>query len=119
MPVELFTLLTGVAGKQRGQPLLVLSGLVAAAGIEEFVTEFLPGLLSQPGIEGLAGSLQLHATDGPSQWWVSLDSKDRAVAVAGHRKADTVIRATGSDLLLWLTNLGPARTAEVAELTVS
>ena len=81
-----------------------LDGSVAAAGIEEFVTEFLPGLLARPGLDGLTGSLHLHATDGVSEWWISLDDKDGAVAVAGHRKADTAIRATRSDLLLWLTN---------------
>jgi uncharacterized protein (TIGR03083 family) len=81
-----------------------LDGNVAAAGIEEFLTEFLPGLLSQPGLEGLTGSVHLHANDGASEWWISLDDKDRAVAVPGHRKADTAIRATRSDLLLWLTN---------------
>jgi uncharacterized protein (TIGR03083 family) len=97
-----------------------LDGDVAAAGIEEFLTEFLPGLLAQPGLEGLTGSLHLHATDGASEWWVSLDDKEGAVAVPGHRKADTAIRATRSDLLLWLTNrqqpsaleiLGPAGVA--------
>jgi uncharacterized protein (TIGR03083 family) len=81
-----------------------LDGEVAASGIEEFVTEFLPGLLAQPGIEDLTGTLHLHATDGASEWWVSLDDKERAIAVPGHRKASTAIRATRSDLLLWLTN---------------
>ncbi len=88
---------------------LPVDGTVAAAGIEEFLTEFLPGLLSRPGIAGLTGSLHLHATDGTSEWWVNLDDRDRAVAAAGHRRADTAIRATRSDLLLWLTNRqGPA-----------
>ncbi|HEY3977333.1 MAG TPA: maleylpyruvate isomerase family mycothiol-dependent enzyme [Streptosporangiaceae bacterium] len=91
------------AGPERALP-PALDGNVAAAGIEEFLTEFLPGLLTQPGLEGLTGSLHLHATDGASEWWVSLDDKERAVAVPGHRKADTAIRATRSDLLLWLTN---------------
>jgi MDMPI C-terminal domain len=77
------------------------------------VTEFLPGLLSQPGIAGLTGLVHLHATDGTSQWWVSLDDKDRAVAVAGHRKADTAIRATRSNLLLWLTNRQPPTVLEI------
>ena len=86
-----------------------LDGTVAAAGIEEFVTEFLPGLLARPGLDGLAGSVHLHATDGASEWWVNLDDRQSAVAIAGHRKADTAIRATRSDLLLWLTNReGPA-----------
>jgi uncharacterized protein (TIGR03083 family) len=81
-----------------------LDGNVATAGIEEFLTEFLPGLLAQPGLDGLTGSLHLHATDGASEWWINLDDKELAVAIPGHRKADTAIRATRSDLLLWLTN---------------
>ncbi len=97
-----------------GPTVAPVDGNVAAAGIEEFVTEFLPGLLSQPGIAGLTGLVHLHATDGTSQWWVSLDDKDRAVAVAGHRKADTAIRATRSDLLLWLTNRQPPTVLEIA-----
>ena len=88
-----------------------LDGTVAAAGIEEFVTEFLPGLLARPGLDGLAGSVHLHATDGASEWWVNLDDKDSAVAVPGHRKAGTAIRATRSDLLLWLTNRAADRRA--------
>jgi uncharacterized protein (TIGR03083 family) len=91
-----------------------LDGNVAAAGIEEFLTEFLPGLLSQPGLEGLSGSVHLHATDGASEWWVSLDDKERAAAVPGHRPADTAIRATRSDLLLWLTNRQPPARLEIA-----
>jgi uncharacterized protein (TIGR03083 family) len=78
-----------------------LDAQVAAAGIEEVVVEFLPGLLSQDGIEGLGGTLHLHATDGPTEWWISLDDD---TARAEHAKADTAIRATESDLLLWLTN---------------
>lgn len=81
-----------------------LDGHVAAAGIEEFLTEFLPGLLSQPGTTGLTGSLHLHATDGASEWWIDLDERASLVAVPGRRQADTAIRATRSDLLLWLTN---------------
>lgn len=91
------------AGPGTARP-AALDGNVAAAGIEEFLTEFLPGLLSQPGLDGLTGCLHLHATDGATEWWVSLDDKERAVAVPGHRKAGTAIRATRSDLLLWLTN---------------
>jgi uncharacterized protein (TIGR03083 family) len=49
---------------------------VAAAGIEEYLTEFLPGLLSQPGTEGLTGSMHLHATDDGCEWWIYLDDKD-------------------------------------------
>jgi mycothiol maleylpyruvate isomerase-like protein len=75
---------------------------VAAAGIEEFVVEFLPGLLDGAGIEGLAGTLHLHATDRPLEWWINLDVP--GAARPEHAKADTAVRATRSDLLLWLTN---------------
>jgi uncharacterized protein (TIGR03083 family) len=91
-----------------------LDGNVAAAGIEEFLTEFLPGLLAQPGVEGLTGSLHLRATDGASEWWINLDDKGRAAAVPGHRKADTAIRATRSDLLLWLTNRQQTRALQIS-----
>lgn len=37
-----------------------------------------------------------------------------AIAVPAHRKADTTIWATGSDLLLWLTNHLPFDVLEVS-----
>jgi uncharacterized protein (TIGR03083 family) len=98
---------------QGGPPAQPLDGTVAAAGIEEFLTEFLPGLLAGDGVEGLAGTLHLHATDGESEWWIDLDARADAVAVAGHAKADTAIRGTRSDLLLWLTNRAPSVPLEV------
>jgi uncharacterized protein (TIGR03083 family) len=88
-----------------------IDGEVAAAGVEEFIIEFLPGLLAQEGIEGLTGSLHLHAVDGPSEWWIDLD--DGGSAVAEHAKADTAVRGTRSDLLLWLTNRGPLESLEI------
>jgi hypothetical protein len=88
-----------------------LDGEVAAAGIEEFVVEFLPGLLAHEGTEGLGGSLHLHATDGPVEWWLDLDG--RQPARPGHAAADTALRGSRSDLLLWLTNRGPLETIEV------
>jgi uncharacterized protein (TIGR03083 family) len=101
------------AGLDLGPPPQPLDSDVAAAGLEEFLIEFLPGLLSRDNIEGLTGSLHLHATDGPSEWWIDLDARADAVAVAGHTKADTAIRGTRSDLRLWLTNREPAGALEV------
>ncbi|MDT4934858.1 MAG: hypothetical protein QOK11_2750, partial [Pseudonocardiales bacterium] len=86
---------------------------VAAAGVEEFLTEVLPGLLAHPGSGGLVGSLHLHATDGPSDCWIDLDAGPDVTAIAGHVRADTVIRATQSDLLLWLTNRAPTPSIEI------
>ena len=79
-----------------------LDGDVAATGIEEFMIEFLPGLLAQETTGELSGTLHLHATDGPTEWWIDLEAA--GPAVSGHIKADTAIRGTRSDLLLWLTN---------------
>jgi uncharacterized protein (TIGR03083 family) len=88
-----------------------IDGEVAAAGIEEFLVEFLPGLLTREDLEGLTGTLHLHAVDGPAEWLIDLD--DGGKAVAEHAKADTAIRGTRSDLLLWLNNRGPLETLEV------
>lgn len=94
-----------------------LDGEVAAAGIEEFLVEFLPGLLAQDAVDGLAGTLHLHATDGAGEWWIDLDARGEAVAVAGHLKADTAIRGTRSALLLWLTNRESSDALEVVGRT--
>ena len=96
---------------QGGTSLQPIEGEVAAAGIEEFLVEFLPGLLAPEDLEGITGTLHLHAVDGPTEWWVDLDDGGKAVAV--HAKADTAIRGTRSDLLLWLNNRGRLDTLEV------
>lgn len=85
-----------------GPPAAPLDADVASAGAQEFMVEFLPGLLSAEAAATPGGTLHLHATDGPTQWWVDLGAG--GTAVAEHRRADTTIRATRSDLLLWLTN---------------
>jgi uncharacterized protein (TIGR03083 family) len=89
-----------------------LNGAIAGAGIEEFVVEFLPGLVAQEGVEGVAGTIHLRATDEPLEWWIDLDAGGSMPP--GHAEADTVISATRSDLLLWLTNRGPLETIEVS-----
>lgn len=69
-------------------PVPPLDGDVAGAGVDEFVTEFLPGLLirahAATTASGLVGTLHLHATDGPTEWFIDL--KDPADAVPEHRK---------------------------------
>ena len=93
-----------------------LDGDIAAAGIEEFVTEFLPGLLAQGSIEGLGGTLSLHATDGPLEWRTDLDADTETIP--RHAEADTTVRGTRSDLLLWLTNRGGPDVLDVSVITV-
>jgi hypothetical protein len=99
-----------LGGAEPPQP---LDAQVAAAGIEEFLTEFLPGLLAPPEAGAVTGTLHLHATDGPSQWWVDLDARADAAAVPKHAQADTTVRGTESGLLLWLTNRSPVPPVEI------
>jgi predicted lipid carrier protein YhbT len=88
------------------------------AGIEEFLTEFLPGLLSGEGGEHLTGALHLRASDAPAEWWIALNT---AASVSPRPAADTDLRGSVSDLLLWLTNrlaiddLDVVRRSDVAE----
>jgi uncharacterized protein (TIGR03083 family) len=94
-----------------GPPTTPIDRDVAAAGIEEFVIEFLPGLLAQDGIGNLSGILHFHATDGPTEWWIDLNRN--GLARREHAKADTALRGTRSDLLLWLTNRQPSPALKV------
>ena len=88
-----------------------LDGDVAAAGIGEFMIEFLPGLLALETTGQLSGTLHLHATGGQTGWWIDLDAVGSAVS--GHARADTAIRGTRSDLLLWLANRSSPGSMEV------
>jgi len=91
-----------------------IHGEVAAAGIEEFLKEFLPGLLVRPNVSDLSGTLHLCGTDGPSEWWVDLGARAEATAGARHAAADTTIQGARSDLLLWLTNREPSPSIRIA-----
>lgn len=84
-----------------GEPPRAVDGAVAGAGIEEFVVEFVPGLIAQDGVIGLTGSLDLQATDGSGHWRIDLD---RSASGRPLRETETALRGTRSDLLLWLTN---------------
>jgi uncharacterized protein (TIGR03083 family) len=84
---------------------------VAAAGIEEYLLEFLPGMSKQEGVAGFVGSLQLEAPDGSVAWWVDLAAPESAHP--DRRTADVTISATASDLLLWLNNRVPSGGVEI------
>ncbi|NNN16445.1 MAG: hypothetical protein HKL82_11405 [Acidimicrobiaceae bacterium] len=76
---------------------------LAADGIREFMEVFLPRVNQKKELPNL-GSLHIHATDGPatSEWYISMDPDGKLAAVEGHQKADTVIRGSASDILLWI-----------------
>ena len=84
----------------------------AADGIDEFFDAFLPLLQSRGPIEGLHGSLHLHATDEAGEWLVHLEPSSFAVTHE-HAKGDAAVRGTASDLLLFVWNRIPASTLEV------
>jgi uncharacterized protein (TIGR03083 family) len=89
-----------------------IDGEVAAAGIEEFLVEFLPGLLEPEEVHGITGTLHLQAVDGPTEWWIDLGAGGSALPAGG--QADTTVRGTRSDLLLWLVNRGPLESLEAS-----
>jgi uncharacterized protein (TIGR03083 family) len=79
---------------------------LALDGIDEFLG-FLARWLPGEPIDGLTGSLHLHATDGDGEWLLAL-APDHLGHRREHAKADAAVRAPASDLLLWMINRLPA-----------
>lgn len=72
-------------------------------GVDEYTGEFLPAYLARRPVEGLRGSLHLHATDSDGEW--SLDLAPDGVSVRReHSKADAALRGPAAGLFLWLWN---------------
>ena len=70
----------------------------ALTGIDEILDVFLHGRKAD-----LGGSIHFHATDSPHGEWILRLDEDGALSVGhGHEKGDVALRATASDLLLWL-----------------
>jgi uncharacterized protein (TIGR03083 family) len=86
---------------------------LAVEGLDEFLMEFLPWVLSQHPVEGLHGTVHLHATDAEGEWMMDLDAKEPARRE--HGKADTAVRGPASGLYLWSWN---RQTPEEAGLEV-
>jgi hypothetical protein len=71
---------------------------VAVAGVDELLDVFLASRRVD-----LGGSVHFHATDSPHGEWIVRNADDGSVLVGhGHEKGDVALRATASDLLLWL-----------------
>lgn len=109
-----------VAAHRNGSQPAPLDATVAYAGIDEFVTEFLPGLLAAVDSVELHGVVQLQATDSPARWHLDLDAGTAQRRPHGDHGGDaadadgqTQVAGTLSQLLLWLTNRCPR-----AELTI-
>lgn len=78
---------------------------LAVDGIDEHLSFIAFGLPVKP-VEGLSGSLHLHATDVEGEWSLKL-APDQLDHDRSHTKADAAVRGPASDLLLWLVNRQP------------
>ena len=87
-----------------------IDAALAADGIDEFLTVFLP---RSEGVPAAAGeSLHFHCTDVEGEWL--LVGADGSVAMTReHAKGDVAVRGTASDLLLYLRGREPAAPLEV------
>ena len=75
---------------------------LATDGIDEYL-EFVAMRLARRPIDGLEGTIHLHASDTDGEW--SLDLGPDGLEVSHeHTKADAAIRGTVSDLFLWMIN---------------
>jgi hypothetical protein len=63
-------------------------------------------------VEGLSGSLHLHATDSAGEWSLTLRPNELRHE-RSHTKADATICGSASDLYLWLLNRRPADSSEL------
>lgn len=80
---------------------------LALDGVDEVLDVFFPASLNELDAEtraaaDLGGSIHLHATDSPhGEWLIRLDKGELLVG-HGHEKGDVAVRATASDLLLYM-----------------
>lgn len=72
---------------------------LALAGVDEMLDVYL-----LPRTGELGGSVHFHATDSRHGEWIVQDDPDGSGLLIGHghEKGDVALRATASDLLLWL-----------------
>lgn len=80
---------------------------VAADGIDELLSEFVP----MADLSPVGGTLHLHATDGDGEWFI--ETADGLVWERSHQKGDVAVRGTTSDLLLFVWGRVPQDAVEV------
>jgi uncharacterized protein (TIGR03083 family) len=84
-------------------PVAPVEPVLAADGIDEFLIQFLPGIVQRSTGDDLRGTLHVHCTDTPGEWWLDFDAEGLAVK-REHAKGDTALRGPASGLFLWLMN---------------
>jgi uncharacterized protein (TIGR03083 family) len=73
---------------------------LAADGIDEFLTQFLPNV--RDGAPPLDGSVHLHCTDTEGEWTVVVGPDGSYDVTRGHSKGTAAIRGPANELLLAL-----------------
>jgi uncharacterized protein (TIGR03083 family) len=73
---------------------------LAVDGVDEFFG-LIPFWKGEASLQGAGESIHLHATDGEGEWFVRL-AADRVIVTREHAKGDVALRASASDLLLFL-----------------
>jgi uncharacterized protein (TIGR03083 family) len=91
-----------------------LSPILAAEGIDEYLTGLLPRMARRKPLEGLTGTFHVHTTDTDGEWSLDFDTEGLSVRHE-HSKADTAVRGPASGLYLWMLN---RQTVEDAGLEV-
>ena len=72
----------------------------AADAVDEMVVSLLP-LRVQPPPDGARRTFHFHRTDGPGEWFVTIDA-DGYRAERAHEKGDVAVRGGAADLLLFV-----------------
>ena len=88
---------------------------LAADGVDEWLAVHLDSDIQDPDTEPPppdTGTLHLHCTDTPGEWWAALTGRDLTV-VREHRKADVAARGRAEDLLLVCWRRRPTSAVEV------
>lgn len=94
--------------QRAGRAVAAIDPTVAGDGIDEFVSDFLPGMLMLAQGAGPSGTVTLAPVDEPRSWSLDLNADMRGVVrQPGEAPAASVLTGTASDLLLWAWNRLP------------
>ncbi len=80
-----------------------LAPVLAAEGIDEYLTGLLPRMARRRPLEELTGTFHAHTTDTEGEWVLDFDAEGLSVR-REHSKADTAVRGPASGLYLWMLN---------------
>jgi len=77
---------------------------LAADAIDEYAAVSLRFSSSRPDRSFPAGSLHLHATDGPGEWMFATAADGSVTVTQEHGKGDAAVRGSAGDLAVWIRN---------------